>query len=39
MRLVVAPVDLDLSAASPADVDRAAPRLTLVDLNYEVIHP
>ncbi len=35
----MAPVDLDLSAASHADGNRAAPRLTLVDLNYEVIHP
>jgi hypothetical protein len=32
LRLVVAPVDLDLAAASPAD-------LTLVDLSYEVIAP
>jgi hypothetical protein len=35
----VAPVDLDLATASSTDVDRAAPRLTLVDLNYEVIRP
>jgi hypothetical protein len=32
LRLVVAPVDLDIAAASPAD-------LTLVDLSYEVITP
>ena len=35
LRLVVAPVDLDLAALSPADIERAASRLTLVDLTYE----
>ncbi len=39
VRLVVAPVDVDLGAASPADVEGLAPRLTLVDLTYEVILP
>jgi len=39
VRLVVAPVDVDLGAASPADVDDLASQLTLVDLTYEVILP
>lgn len=39
VRLVVAPVDVDLGAATPVDVDRLAPRLTLVDLTFEVIAP
>jgi len=39
VRLVVAPVDVDLGAASPANVDDFASRLTLVDLSYEVILP
>jgi hypothetical protein len=36
LRLVVAPEDLDLGALSPEDFARAADRLTLVDLRYEV---
>jgi hypothetical protein len=39
VRLVVAPMDLNLAAASPADVDRTASLLTLTDLTYEVITP
>jgi hypothetical protein len=39
LRLVVAPADLDLAAASPADIERAASRLTLVDLTYETERP
>ena len=39
LRLVVAPADLDLAAASPADIERAASRLALVDLTYETERP
>jgi hypothetical protein len=39
LRLVVAPADLDLALASPVDLERAAPRLTLVDLTYETERP
>ena len=39
LRLVVAPPDIDLAAMSPADLDRAAPRLALVDLSYETERP
>ena len=39
LRLVVAPADLDLAAASPDDIERAARRLTLVDLPYETERP
>jgi hypothetical protein len=39
LRLVVAPADLDLAAASPSDIERAASRLTLVDLDYETERP
>ena len=39
LRLVVAPADLDLAAASPADIERAASRLALVDLIYETERP
>jgi hypothetical protein len=39
VRLVVAPVDVDLAGAAPGDVDRLASRLTLVDLTYEVVAP
>jgi hypothetical protein len=36
LRLVVAPVAADLGAAAPEDVEELLPRLTLVDLIYEV---
>lgn len=36
LRLVVAPVDLDLGALSPAGLPEAAGQLTLVDLRYQV---
>ena len=39
LRLVVAPADLDLAVASPADIERAASRLALVDLTYETERP
>lgn len=39
LRLVVAPTDIDLAAASPADIERAASRLALVDLTYETERP
>ena len=39
LRLVVAPADLDIAAASPDDIEREAPRLTLVDLTYETERP
>jgi hypothetical protein len=39
LRLVVAPLDVDLGSASPGDVDRQAARLSLVDLTYEVTTP
>ncbi len=39
LRLVVAPADLDLAAASPDDIEREAARLTLVDLPYETERP
>jgi hypothetical protein len=39
LRLVVAPPDLDLAGATPADVTRLAPRLTLVDLPFAVERP
>ncbi|MCG6920498.1 MAG: hypothetical protein LJF15_05340 [Acidobacteria bacterium] len=38
LRLVVAPVRADLGAAAPEDVEKLLPRLTLVDLTYEVIN-
>ena len=39
LRLVVAPADLDLAAASPDDIEREARHLTLVDLTYETERP
>jgi hypothetical protein len=39
LRLVVAPAELDLASASPADVEREARHLTLVDLTYETERP
>ena len=39
LRLVVAPAELDLAVASPADIERAASRLALVDLTYEAQRP
>ena len=39
LRLVVAPMDVDMSALSPADMERVASRLTLVDLTYETERP
>ena len=39
LRLVVAPADLDLAAASPDDIERDASRLALVDLTYETERP
>jgi hypothetical protein len=39
LRLVVAPLDLDLGALTPAAIEDAAGRLTLLDRPYEVAHP
>jgi hypothetical protein len=39
LRLVVAPLTVDLGAASPEDVEELLPRLTLVDRTYEVTQP
>jgi hypothetical protein len=39
LRLVVAPVGVDLAAASPAELDRVSEELTLIDLTYEVTAP
>jgi hypothetical protein len=39
LRLVVAPADFDIAAASPADIEREASRLALVDLTYETERP
>ena len=39
LRLVVAPADLDLAAASPDDIEREARHLMLVDLPYETERP
>jgi hypothetical protein len=39
LRLVVAPVDNDLAALSPVDLERAAAHLTLLDLTFETERP
>ena len=39
LRLVVAPIDVDLGGAAPAEVEQAFERLSLADLTYEVTMP
>jgi hypothetical protein len=39
LRLVAAPADLDLTQLTPAEVEAQLPRLTLLDLRYEVRVP